>query len=256
MCLILVAWKIRPDYPLVVAANRDEFFARPTRPAEFWSDSPDVLAGRDLQAGGAWLGITRQGRFAALTNFRDPATQRADAASRGKLVADYLQGRQRPADYLKRVAADGRHYNGFNLLIGDGEHLSWFSNVAGKALPLEPGIYGICNHLLDTPWPKVEVAKSALGNALTTLPDLAQFFQLLRDDGIHPDDALPRTGVSLEWERLLSAAFVKAPGYGTRSSTVLTVARDGNTVFEEQTWLEDARPGPRVRHEFKLKSAS
>jgi len=256
MCLILVAWKTQADYPLVVAANRDEFFARPTQPAEFWPESPEVLAGRDLQAGGTWLGITRQGRFAALTNFRDPAAQHPAAASRGELVAEFLQGRQSAPEYLKAVGAKARSYNGFNLLVGDGQHLCWFSNVSGQALPLEPGVYGICNHLLDTPWPKVEAAKSALGDALATLPDRTAFFRLLCDNTIHPDEALPRTGVSLEWERLLSAAFVKAPGYGTRSSSVLVVGKDGAAVFEEQTWREDASPGPHVRHEFKLTTAS
>ncbi len=256
MCLVLVAWKSHPDYPLVVAANRDEFFDRPTQGASFWPEAPELLAGRDLQAGGTWMGITRAGRFAALTNFRDPVSVRADAASRGKLVADFLQERQSAAASLAAVAQKARNYNGFNLLVGDGENLAWFSNVGGAPRLLEPGIYGLCNHLLDTPWPKVEAAKSALGEALAALPDNAVLFRLLRDDTLHPDDALPRTGVSLEWERLLSAAFVKAPGYGTRSSTVLAVGQDGTTVFDEQTWLEGAKPGPRVRYRFKRDCAS
>ncbi|MDD5249472.1 MAG: NRDE family protein [Rhodocyclaceae bacterium] len=256
MCLILVAWRAHPDYPLVVAANRDEFFARPAAPAAFWTESPDVLAGRDLQAGGTWLGITRRGRFAALTNFRDPAAQRADAASRGQLVAEFLQGTQGPCAYLDAVARRSRAYNGFNLLVGDGEQLAWFSNVAGKPLQLEPGIYGICNHLLDTPWPKVQAAKSALGAAMAELPDESGLFRLLRDDSIHPDAALPRTGVSLEWERLLSAAFVRATGYGTRNSTVLRVGQDGWIVLDEQTWLEGPAPGPRVRYRLRQVAAS
>lgn len=251
MCLILVAWRSHPDYPLVVAANRDEFFARPTAPAAFWPESPDVLAGRDLQAGGTWLGITRSGRFAALTNFRDPASNRPDAASRGRLAADFLQGRQTPGQYLYEVAGDARAYNGFNLLVGADGQLMWFSNAGGEACPLAPGIYGVCNHLLDTPWPKVEAAKSALAAALAALPDDAPMFGLLRDDTIHPDAALPRTGVSLEWERLLSAAFVKAPGYGTRSSTVLRVGKDGWTVLDEQTWLPGGVAGPRVHVRFR-----
>ena len=256
MCLILVAWRAHADYPLVVAANRDEFFTRAAAPAAFWAESPDVLAGRDLQAGGTWMGVTRQGRFAALTNFRDPVSQRSDAASRGKLVADFLRGRQSPAAYFAAIGPQSRAYNGFNLLAGDGEHLAWFSNAGGRPLLLEPGIYGVCNHLLDTPWPKVEAAKSALGAALAELPDEAGLFQLLRDDSIHPDEALPRTGVSLEWERLLSAAFVKATDYGTRNSTVLRVGRDGWIILDEQTWLEGALPGPRVRYRFKRVPAS
>lgn len=251
MCLILLAWRAHPDYPLVVAANRDEFFARPTAKAAAWPDARGVLAGRDLQAGGTWLGIGPGGRFAALTNFRDPASQRPDAASRGGLVAGFLTGNERAPAYVERIAADAAAYNGFNLLCGDGETLVWFSNVGGAARTLEPGVYGLCNHLLDTPWPKVQAAKSGLREGLAALPDDAPLFQLLRDDGIHPDADLPRTGVSLEWERLLSAAFVRAPGYGTRSSTVVAMAADGWTTFDEQTWLEGAAPGPRVRYRFR-----
>lgn len=256
MCLILVAWRTHADYPLVVAANRDEFFARPTAPAAFWNDAPQVLAGRDLQAGGAWMGITRGGRFAALTNFRDPAAQRADAMSRGNLVAGFLSGTDGAMESLGAIARRGRDFNGFNLLASDGETLAWYSNVGGRPVTLEPGIYGVCNHLLDTPWPKVRAGKSALAAALGELPDDGALFGLLRDDGVHPDESLPRTGVSLEWERLLSAAFVAAPGYGTRSSTVVTVARDRWTTFDEKTWLEGGSPGPRRRYRFRLGASS
>jgi uncharacterized protein with NRDE domain len=256
MCLILVAWRAHPDYSLVVAANRDEFFARPTAPAAFWREAPNVLAGRDLQAGGSWMGITHSGRFAALTNFRDPVSQRSDAASRGLLVADFLRSGQTAMAYLEGVSRRGRDFNGFNLLACDGQSLGWYSNAGGTPLLLEPGIYGVSNHLLDTPWPKLRAAKSALGAALAQLPDEAALFDLLRDDSVHPDESLPRTGVSLEWERLLSAAFVKASGYGTRSSTVLRIAQDGWTVFDEKTWLEGAVPGPRRRYRFRLAASS
>lgn len=256
MCLILVAWRSHPDYPLVVAANRDEFFARPSSPAAFWQEAPDVLAGKDLQAGGSWMGMTRSGRFAALTNFRDPGSQRPDAVSRGLLVAGFLRGRVPAADYLEAVSRRGHDFNGFNLLAGDGENLGWYSNVPGAApLLLEPGIYGVCNHLLDTPWPKVRAAKSALGEALGELPGDAALFRLLRDDTIHPDESLPRTGVSLEWERLLSAAFVRAGGYGTRNSTVCRIGRDDWIVFDEQTWLEGGAAGPRRRYRFRRAGA-
>jgi len=259
MCLILVAWQTHPDYPLVVAANRDEFFARPTAPAGFWTagqspswtEVPDILAGRDLLAGGTWMGVSRGGRFAALTNFRDPASQRDAAVSRGRLVADFLGGNLSATDYLAAIAPGAGLYNGYNLLVGDGETLAWSSNVTGEARSLPPGIYGISNHLLDTPWPKVEAAKSALAAALAALPDEQPLFRLLRDDAIYPDEALPRTGVNLEWERLLSAAFVRSPGYGTRSSTVLRVGKDGWTVFDEQTWLDAAQAGGRVRFRFR-----
>lgn len=251
MCLILLAWRAHPDYPLVVAANRDEFFARPTAPAAPWPEAPGVLAGRDLQAGGTWLGIAPGERFAALTNYRDPAAQRPDAASRGALVAGFLTSGESAPAYVERVAANAGAHNGFNLLCGDGDKLLWYSNAGGQPRELVPGVYGLCNHLLDTPWPKVQAAKSALHDGLDALPDDRRLFDLLRDDGIHPDEDLPRTGVSLEWERMLSAAFVRAPGYGTRSSTVVTMATDGWTTFDEQTWLEGAAPGPRVRYRFR-----
>ena len=251
MCLILVAWRVHPGYPLVVAANRDEFFPRPTAPAAFWIDSPQVLAGRDLEAGGTWMGATRTGRFAALTNFRDPTQMRKDAPSRGKLVADFLTGTEAPEAYLERIAGYGRRCNGYNLLTGDAESLWWASNMGGEARKLDPGVYGVSNHLLDTPWPKVGAGKTALAVAIDRLPDHQALFELLRDDGIHPDDVLPQTGVPLEWERLLSSAFVKSPGYGTRSSTVLCAGRDGWISFDEQTWLQGARPGERLRYRFK-----
>lgn len=246
MCLILVAWRSHPHYPLVVAANRDEFFARRTASADFWDDDPRILAGRDLEGGGTWMGITRTGRFAALTNYRDPASQRQDAPSRGALVADFLRGDDGIDAYLARILPRAADYNGFNLLLGDSARLVWFSNVAGQPTDLAPGVYGVSNHLLDSPWPKVGAGKTALAAALGALPDAEPLFGLLRDDGVHPDETLPRTGVSLEWERLLSSAFVRAPGYGTRSSTVLTVAADGTVDFEERTWLEGARPGGRA----------
>ena len=250
MCLILVAWRVHPDYPLVVAANRDEFFARPTAPAAFWKDAPQVLAGRDLEAGGTWMGVTRTGRFAALTNFRDPAQNRSGAPSRGTLVADFLAGEETPHTCLERIAPRASQCNGYNLLVGDGETLWWSSNMGGEPRRLESGVYGISNHLLDTPWPKVGAGKAALAQALDSLPDDQALFGLLQDDGIHPDEHLPQTGISLDWERLLSSAFVKSPDYGTRSSTVLSIGRDGWVGFDEQTWLQGAQRGPRLHYRF------
>ena len=251
MCLILVAWRVHADYPLVVAANRDEFFARPTAPAAFWKDAPQLLAGRDLEAGGTWMGVTCKGRFAALTNFRDPAQNRSGAPSRGGLVADFLTGDETPQTYLERIATHGSQCNGYNLLVSEGETLWWSSNMGGESRPLQAGVYGVSNHLLDTPWPKVGAGKTALAQALDRLPDDQALFALLQDDGIHPDEDLPQTGVPLDWERLLSSAFVKSPEYGTRGSTVLSIERDGWTSFDEQTWLPGAQPGERLRYRFR-----
>lgn len=248
MCLILVAWRAHPEYRLVVAANRDELYKRPTASAAFWSDQPQVLAGRDLEAGGTWMGITRQGRFAALTNFRDPTRQRPQAPSRGRLVADFLTGDQSIEAYLDGL--DASAYNGFNLLLGDGKRLVAFSNVSNERHELKPGIYGLSNALLDTPWPKVGAGKTALEAALNALPDDHRLWALLRDDRTHPDDALPATGVPLEWERLLSAAFVLSPDYGTRSSTIVTASGGDMITVDEQTWLADGRAGERRRYRF------
>lgn len=254
MCLILLGWRAHPDFPLVVAANRDEFHKRPTAPAGFWTDHPQVLAGRDLLGGGTWMGVTRNGRFAALTNYRNPQHMRPDAPSRGPLVSRFLTGSDSPMDYLAQVERRGGDFNGFNLLVGNGRSLAWYSNVSGEMRTLEPGVYGLSNELLDTPWPKVERAKSDLSRSLGSLPDDTDLLHLLRDDRIYPDEALPRTGVSIELERMLSAAFIRADDqrYGTRSSTVLLQDRDGMICFDEQQWKPDASTGERRRFRFKL----
>jgi uncharacterized protein with NRDE domain len=248
--LILVAWRAHADFPLVLAANRDEFFNRRTASADFWDDAPQVLAGRDLEAGGTWLGMTRTGRFAALTNYRDPASHKPQAPSRGALVADFLKTDTAIDAYLDSLGPSA--YNGFNLLLGDGARLVAFSNVSGQRHELAPGVYGLSNALLDTPWPKVGVGKTALATALAALPDETALWRLLGDPTIHPDAALPATGVPLEWERLLSAAFIKSADYGTRCSTVLKVGADGTASFDEQTWLPGARAGERRRFRWRL----
>ncbi len=237
MCLIVLAWQTHPDYPLVVAANRDEFFARPAASIAFWSDAPQVLAGRDLEAGGTWLGVTRDARFAALTNYREARRPRQDAPSRGALVADFLTGNDDPARYLDETRARAADYNGFNLLVGDAQRLGYLSNrTAPESAPywLSPGIYGLSNHLLDTPWPKLTTAKSAFTEALVGLPESKAFFRLLADDEIIADPSLPDTGVPLAWERILSAIFVKSPDYGTRASSLLMRHRDGTTTLVER----------------------
>ncbi|MEF8766457.1 MAG: NRDE family protein [Candidatus Accumulibacter phosphatis] len=241
MCLIVLAWQVHSDYPLVVAANRDEFFARPAAPAAFWPEAPQVLAGRDLEAGGTWLGVSRARRFAALTNYREGGKQDPDARSRGALVADFLIGKASPAAYLAEVAAAAADYNGFNLFVGDEQHLGYFSNRGdGQPHWLEPGIYGLSNHLIDTPWPKLASAKATFAAALSGLPAPAPFFALLADQEIVPDAHLPETGVPLEWERILSAVFVRSENYGTRASTLLTRQRDGQTTLIERSFDADA----------------
>jgi len=255
MCLILVAWRVHPDYPLVVAANRDEFFARPAAEAAWWKDAKDVFAGRDLEAGGTWLGLGRDGRFAGLTNFRDPPRNRNDAPSRGALVADFLTGNESTAAALARLQAQGPRYNAFNLFVSDGDSLGIYESASGSARILEPGIYALSNHLLDTPWPKVTAGKSRLARALRALPDDTPLRELLRDDRPAPDAALPRTGVSLAWERMLSSAFIRAPGYGTRCSTVITRDRHGWMHVTESTWSDVGLEAGRVVERFQVDRA-
>jgi len=237
MCLIFVAHRLDPRYPLIVAANRDEFHARPTAAADWWADAPEVLAGRDLEAGGTWLGVSRGGRFAALTNYREPGLHRPDAPTRGNLVSDFLRGAERPADYLARVAAGGARYNGFSLFVGNGTALACYSNRGGTARDLTPGLYGLSNHLLDTPWFKVEEGKRALASLLERdVIDPEALLELLADREIASDDELPDTGIARDWERRLSARFVSGAEYGTRSSTALLVDNQGRAQFVERSF--------------------
>ena len=239
MCLIAFAWKAHPDFSLVVAANRDEWHERPAAPAAWWADQPDILAGRDLQAGGTWLGVSRRGRFAALTNFRDPSDRKADAPSRGQLVTEFLVGKQSAQEYLRALRENAARYQGFNLLVGDGDTLFYFSSRMGEIITVPPGVHALSNHALNQPWPKVENAKSALGAALQAkMPEDARrmaFYELLSNDKLAPDATLPDTGVGLEWERVLSPALIVGEKYGTRCSTVLTISVTGDVCFDERT---------------------
>ena len=239
MCLIVVAWRARPDLPLVVAANRDEWRDRSAEPARWWADHPDLLAGRDLKAGGTWMGITRGGRFAAVTNFRDPSDKRSTARSRGGLVTEFLLGEDAPRDFLASLAARVPEYNGFNLILGDGEGLFYYGSREGVPRAIEPGVHGLSNHLLDEPWPKVTRARSAMQQALVDRDPALRLFEALSDTEGAPDDQLPDTGVGLPLERVLAAPLITGVTYGTRASTVLKVAADGSAFLEERTRRED-----------------
>ncbi len=226
----------------MLAANRDEFFARPTEPADYWTDAPHVLAGRDLEKGGTWMGVTRDGRWAAVTNYRDGTRPETGSRSRGELVARYLLEGSSAAAYAAVAASAGAEYHGFNLLVGDAEGVYCVSNRGSRPQVLDPGIYGLSNHQLNTPWPKVERGRSkmqaVLGGKLEdpTEPLLA----LLADRRPAADDALPETGVSRDWEKLLSSAFIRAPGYGTRASSVLLIERGGEARLRERSFGADA----------------
>ncbi len=238
MCLIVVGWRVHPEFPLVVAANRDEFYARPTAFADYWADAPEIIGGRDLEAGGTWLGISRNGRFAAVTNVREPGAA-TGLRSRGKLTQAFLTGQQSASDYVHQLQPSD--YSGFNLLVADGRSLWYCSNRNSKPQELAPGVYGLSNHLLDSPWPKLLTARLGFQQALAKMPYRAALFDVLADDEIVPDSELPSTGVPLEWERRLSAIFVRSAEYGTRASTVVTQASDGKIVFEERSFGPQGR---------------
>ena len=248
MCLMVFAWRSHPDYPLILAANRDEFYLRRTRPAAWWGHAVSVLAGHDEEAGGTWLGITRRGRFAALTNVRAPSERNPHAPSRGTLVLSALQSPESPPAWLESNGARMSAYNGFNLLLGDvgpvanGEsfsepRLNYFTNRDGAlARSLAPGIYGLSNAALDTPWPKVTRAVTRFACSIASRVDLDMLMRLLENRELVRDSELPSTGVPYEWERALSAIQIRANGYGTRASTVITVRNDGLTTFFERTY--------------------
>jgi uncharacterized protein with NRDE domain len=254
MCLALIALDSHPGYSLIVAANRDEFYDRPTAPAAFWAEAPSVLAGRDLKAGGTWLGIDRAGRFAVVTNYRQGKRERTAPLSRGHLVSNFLTTDTGARDHFTQVERDGGHYNGFNLIAGDGHELLYYSNRGGRIRALPEGVYGLSNHLVDTAWPKVTSIKrgcgalwSDHGSELT-----ANLLALLSDRTRPPDELLPRTGAGLAWERLLSSAFVVSPHYGTRSSTVLLIGRDGWVEFVERTFGPIGAVGEQLHFEFRI----
>jgi uncharacterized protein with NRDE domain len=234
MCLIVFAWRPSHPTPLIVAANRDEFYARPTLPLSRWPDAPQVYAGRDLEAGGTWMGISDDGRFAALTNIRDP-NQPIGLRSRGDLVARYLSGAQSLEDYLAEAAGRAAEYTGFNLLAGDARHLYYLNSADPVPVRLEEGIYGVSNAGLNTPWPKLVKAKAALAGHLGD-PQPSTLLQLLHDPTPAAQAELPNTGVGLATEALLSSVFISSPNYGTRASTVLIVNADGSRRMIEHSF--------------------
>lgn len=233
---------MHPDYRLILAANRDEYYDRPTRPLSFWEDAPHILAGRDLKRNGTWLAFTLQGRFSAITNFREQAIQNEHAPSRGYLVSDFGAWRESPKKYLEHVETVGNQYNGFNLLVGDRSDIFYYSNRKNRIQKITPGIYGLSNHLLDTPWPKIEKGKANLKTLIADNSDIhpEDVFDLLGDRSIPPDDRLPDTGVGIEWERILSPLFITSDVYGTRSSSVILEGRSGKVAFWERTFTPGA----------------
>lgn len=241
MCVIYLAFEYHPRYPLILAANRDEYYDRPTAPAGKWEDEPEIYAGRDLISGGTWLGVTTSGRFAAVTNFRDPLAP-TGSHSRGTLVADFLRSDQSPADYLKKVLEKADAFSGFNLFIGrideDVRELFYLSSRGDGVTQLASGIYGLSNNLLDVPWPKVTKGKARFEEIVSgDNVDSERLFTLLSDEATAPEWELPHTGISPAREKALSAIFIKTPDYGTRSSTVLTIGTSLIPEIEERVFV-------------------
>jgi uncharacterized protein with NRDE domain len=236
MCLIFISLNHHPHFKLIVAANRDEFYHRRTAPAGFWEDHPHILAGRDLEAGGTWLGITRQGKIAMVTNYRDLRNLKRNAPSRGMLTAEYLMNGERPQPYLRSIIGRAAEFNGFNLIVGNPDELWYYSNQKDHPEPLPAGIHGLSNHLLNTSWPKVEKGKKRFSEIISTEFSADDLLDFLYDDEQAPDDQLPDTGVGLERERVLSSMFIKSPDYGTRCSTLLLIDRNNQVQFTERVY--------------------
>lgn len=238
MCLVIFSRQAHPKYPLIIAANRDEFYARPTDPAGFWEENRHILAGRDLLGGGTWMGVSRKGKVAFLTNFRDMGSIREDAPSRGHLVSNFLENDVPAKDYLEEVKQNGSVYNGFNLICGDltGE-LWYYGNYGEEVEGVEAGIHGLSNALLNTSWPKVEKGKLSM-EAIHEEPKIRErdLFELLYDDVKADRQKLPDTGVGPEMEEMLSPMFIKSPDYGSRCSTVVIVEKNGAVTFAERTY--------------------
>ncbi len=241
MCLLSFAIDSHPLYRLVLAANRDENFIRPTAPAHFWKDAPQVLAGRDLEAGGTWLGVSRDGRLAALTNYYGPDEYAPDKLSRGRLVTEFLLGCISADEYLEDLHRTGGVYNGFGLVFSDTATLHYYTNRGASVPGIAAGVHGLSNHLLDTRWPKVVSIKSGLKKVVDNgdVINPEELFTLLSDRNRYPDHALPDTGVGIDRERSLSSIFVSREGFGTRCSTVILVGRDNRMTFLERSFDAD-----------------
>lgn len=254
MCILFIARDQRKDFPLIIAANRDEFHARPAKASHIWSSHPPIFAGKDLKAGGTWMGVTRSGRIAALTNIRQPGKERQDAKTRGELVVDYLTSRSSDLQFQTALKKRREKYNGFNLLHGTWRDLQVYNNETDGLSSVDPGIHGLSNGALNDPWPKVSRGVSALSQYCSQSDRLSEdaLFSLLKDNTEAPDSALPDTGVSKEWEKRLSPIFIQSEEYGTRASTLVLVNRSGNASWSERTYDNQGRVIDQVTAHFQF----
>jgi uncharacterized protein with NRDE domain len=256
MCLILFAFKHCPDYPLVIASNRDESYARPTASARFWQDYPSIFAGRDLKAEGTWMGISKNGRFAAVTNFREGQKATSHFLSRGELTTNFLNSTESTIECLEKIKNNQHKYAGFNLLAGEfsqrQSQLYYFSNRQNKIEEIQPGIHGVSNGLLNQPWPKVVSGKQALEDSIKNTQQAQSILPILLDSRVADDHLLPNTGVDRDLERVLSSRFITTQFYGTRASTVLTLNNKNEVCFYEQEFLEGGKRGRLNDQKFTL----
>jgi len=237
MCLIFLSINHHPRYKLIVAANRDEFYERKTLPAHFWEDYPHIVGGRDGEASGTWMAMSKQGKISMVTNYRDPFNINPKAPSRGRLVSDFLLNGDKPDEYLNGIEKKGNAYNGFNLVVGSPDELYYYSNYKNGIEKLPSGIHGLSNHLLNTPWPKVERGIERMKETLASNEmDPTKLFEVLYDDQLAPKEKLPDTGVGLERELVLSSMFIKSPNYGTRCSTVVLIDRNNQVQYSERVY--------------------
>jgi uncharacterized protein with NRDE domain len=253
MCVIYLAFRSHPRYRLVVAANRDEFHDRPTAPVARWEDESGVIAGRDLRSGGTWMGMHARGRFAALTNFREPLPQVPPAPTRGALVASYLAEGGAPERWLRELAPRAAVFAGFSIFASDLATLGHYSNRGGDVTPLGPGVYAVSNGLIGDPWPKVVRGREKFARSLEGKGDLvASLLELLADSSPATDGELPHTGVGIERERMLSPIFIRGVDYGTRSSSVLLVGEEGEGIFVERSFGPGGAEGETREERFEI----
>lgn len=252
MCLILFALRQHEEFPLVVIANRDEYYARPTRAAHWWEDSDGIFAGRDLEAQGTWMGINRNGRFAAVTNVREPGMFAPARLSRGKLPREFLASDEAAETFIERTRPEADDYAGFNLLVGDSARLFFYSNRQAEVIEIRTGVHGISNGLFDEAWPKLVSGKQALATVLASGSDNNDLMRILTDNSIAEDEHLPNTGVSLDVERMLSGRFIRSADYGTRACSVIKFDSRNHISFVEQNYTDAESIGPLITEQIEI----
>ncbi len=256
MCLIALAYKQHPNYPFLLSANRDEFYKRPARAAHYWDEHPQLLAGRDIEAGGTWLGMTTSGQFAAITNYREEGSiGKTYPLSRGELSRNFLTGNQPAEAFLESIRDNDKSYAGFNLLLMDDTGLFCYSNRDSNIMTLEPGLYGLSNHQIDTPWPKVKRAKSCFEETLKhNEVSHDQLFLTISDSRPVGEDELPEINfdMDIEWAKQVSAQFIKSEDYGTRASTTILINKQGQVQFRERNFLASGQEGEQQDYCFSI----